>query len=210
MTEQTDLNYEANADEDEVALAPLDELAMLKERAKLMGISISGNIGIDALKKKIEHHLAGKKEEADEPANLSVGSNAPRKKSKAEQEQDLREQLWADEMALVRCRIYNMNPSKRDLHGEIITVANRFVGTVRKFIPFGEATDNGYHIPKIIFNDLKARQFQSITTKTVNGKIEVKTRMVPEYNIEVMPPLSAEELQELALKQEAAERLGAE
>lgn len=205
MTEQTDLNY-ANEDDNEEAMAPLDELAMLKERAKLMGVSISGNIGIDALKKKIEHHLAGKKEEADEPVSV----NAPRKKSKAEQEQDLREKLWSEEMALVRCRIYNMNPSKRDLHGEIITVANRFVGTVRKFIPFGEATDNGYHIPKIIFNDLKSRQFQSITTKTVNGKIEVKTRMVPEYNIEVMPALSAEELQELAIKQEAAERLGAE
>ena len=208
MSEQTD--YE-NMSDDEVMMAPMDELLMLKERAKTMGIPISGNIGIDALKKKIENHMSGKKAEAEEEAEAAVASGSKdRKKTKAEIEQDLRERLWAEETVLVRCRIYNMNPNKRDLHGEIITVANRYIGTIRKFIPFGEATDNGYHIPTIIYNDLKSRQFQSINTKTVNGKIEVKTRMVPEYNIEVMPALTEAELQELALKQEAAERLGSE
>ena len=174
-----------------------------------MGIPISGNIGIDALKKKIQHYLDGKKDEEDGIQEASENKAAPRK-SKLMLEQELRERLQKEEMSLVRCKIYNLNPAKRDLHGEIITVANKYLGTVRKFIPFGEATDNGYHIPKIIYNDLKSRQFQHIQTKQNGGKIDVKTRMVPEYSIEVLPPLTQEELEELALRQDAAERLGAE
>jgi hypothetical protein len=202
MTEQTD--------DMEEMLSPIDELALLKERAKMMGIGISGNIGVDALKKKIENHINGSKNQEDYDEEKEVAAAKAKKKSKAEIEQEIREKLWAEEMALVRCKIYNLNPSKRDLYGEIVTVSNRYLGTVKKFIPFGEATDNGYHIPKVLYNDLKTRQFQSINTKTVGGKIEVKTRMVPEYSIEVMPPLTAEELQELALAQEAAERVGME
>jgi hypothetical protein len=206
MNEQTH-DHDFNLDDEDTPSNPLDELALLKERAKTMGIPISGNIGIDALKKKIQHYLDGKK---DEEVHEASDSKAAPRKSKIMLEQELRERLQKEEMALVRCKIYNLNPAKRDLHGEIITVANKYLGTVRKFIPFGEATDNGYHIPKIVYNDLKARQFQHIQTKQNGGKIDVKTRMVPEYNIEILPPLSEDELQELALKQAAAERLGSE
>lgn len=66
----------------------------------------------------------------------------------------------------LRCRVYNLNPAKADLPGEIISVSNRFIGTVRKFIPFGEATENGYHIPRVLVQDLKSRQFQP----TVNSE----------------------------------------
>jgi len=78
---------------------------------------------------------------------------------------------------------------------------------VRKHIPFGEATDNGYHIPMIIFNNLKSRRFQQVSTKTVNGQIVMTRRTAPEYSIDVMDPLTSEELSELGLKQAAAERM---
>ena len=113
-------------------------------------------------------------------------------------------------MKLIRCRIYNLNPSKRDLQGEIVTVGNKYLGSVKKFIPFGEATDNGYHIPNILYEELKRRRFQSITTKSVKGQIVVNNRMVPEYSLEVLPQLTKEQLKELADKQGAAERLGNE
>lgn len=189
-------------------LSPIDELEMLKERARLMGIPFSGKIGVDALKKKIQDRLDGKASAGDAEGGDDVEGEvkAEVKKTKAQIEQETRDRVWAESMALVRCRIYNLNPQKRDIHGEIITVANKYLGTVRKFIPFGEATDNGYHIPKVIYEDLKSRQFQQITTKQKNGKIEVGSRMVPEYNIEVLPPLTKEELDELAIKQAAAER----
>lgn len=87
-------------------------------------------------------------------------------KSQRQIEQELRDSQTAEHLALVRCRVYNLNPAKADLPGEIISVANRFIGTVRKFIPFGEATENGYHIPRVLVEDLKSRQFQP----TVNSE----------------------------------------
>lgn len=202
---------------DENIVAPADELSMLKDRARLMGIPFGGNIGVDALKKKINDRLNGvpsDEKPQEGPAQAVAGSSLaqpPVVKTRAQIEQELRDSQQAEHLALVRCRIYNLNPAKADLPGEIITVANRYVGTVRKFIPFGEATDNGYHIPRILFEDLKSRQFQHIQTKrNSKGQIEIKTRLVPEYNLVELPPLTQAELHELALRQAAAERVGVE
>lgn len=196
------------APEEEEVTPQVTELDLLKERARVLGVEFGGNIGVETLKERIKEKLDGKKNE--EATSTEEASKEAVPMTKAEQEMALREKMTKEKMALVRCRIYNLNPSKRDIHGEIITVRNRYLGTVRKFIPFGEATDNGYHIPKLIFDDLKARKFQQISTNKKGGQIDVKTRMVPEYSIEVLPPLSKEQLEELALKQAAAERLGVE
>lgn len=204
MTDQTPEQGQTTPEENSTGLTPDQELELLRQKADNLGINYGPRIGIDTLRQRINEKLEGKEpavptaEDPEEPVQLT----------QAQMEQKIREDQYRDEMALLRCRIYNLNPKKNDLQGEIITVGNRFVGTVRKFIPFGEATDNGYHIPRIIYNELKSRKFQQIGTKTVKGQIEVKTRLVPEYNIEVLPPLTKEELEELALSQAAAERVG--
>lgn len=196
-----------------------DELSLLKERAKILGVQFSGNIKLETLKARVEAKLSGEPEVEEEDEENVVEDEvseiaskrkvAPvRKLTKAEQEQALRDKLVRESMRLVRVRIYNLNPAKRDLPGEIIAVGNRYIGTVKKFIPFGEATENGYHIPQVLLDDLKSRKFNQIRTKSVNGQVQVESRMVPEYQIEVMPMLSKEQLEELALKQAAAERVG--
>ena len=203
---QNDIDLDETSEPE--AGSPGDQLNKLKEKARVLGITFSNNIGIEALRKKINNKMDGLDDEETVEAKGTVQAAAVRKKTKAEIEQEIREQQNREQLALVRCRIYNLNPSKRDLHGEIITVANRFVGTVRRFIPFGEATENGYHIEKILYEELKQRRFQQIKTKTVNGRIHIETRDVPEYQIEVMPQLTRAELEELALAQQAAERVG--
>lgn len=165
----------------------MTELELLKQRADLMGIKYKANIGVEALKKKIDDFGTSTKES---PAEI-------------DDEQAMRQKIQSEQMALVRCRIYNLNPSKTDVPGEFITVANRYLGTVRKYIPFGESTQEGYHIPKVLFDDLRGRQFQQITTKKIRGQVVQKTRMVPEYNLEVLPPLRKDELEELAVRQAA-------
>ena len=175
-----------------------EELSILKDRARVMGITFSPNIGVDALRKKINDKLTGA--DAEEAEEVS----AP--KTRLQIEQETRQTQRREMMKLVRCRIVNQNPHKRDLPGEIVTVANKFVGTVRKFIPFGEASENGYHIPQIIYDDLKDRKYQHVMSRTVNGRIEVKTRQVPEYALTVLPPLTEEELAKLAAAQNAASR----
>lgn len=179
------------------------ELDALKARAKVIGLQHSPNIGAPALAEKIKEHLekADKEKEAKEP-------EVPAEPVK-ETRQARRRRLHKEASRMHRVRIYNMNPNKADLEGEIFTVGNGVTGTYRKFIPFGEATDNGYHVEEIILNEMKARKFQQINTRKVSGQIQVDTRLAPEFNIVELPPLTRAELDELGLKQAAAERIGA-
>jgi hypothetical protein len=130
----------------------------------------------------------------------------PRRLSKVEAKNALRHKLIRESMALVRCRITNLNPSKKDLPGEIFTVANRFIGTVRKYVPYGEVTDNGYHLPKCIYDQLVERRFQNIRTvkDKRTGTPRVDSSWAKEFAIEVLPQLTEQELKDLALAQAAA------
>jgi hypothetical protein len=179
------------------------ELDLLKAQAAQMGISYKGNIGVDSLKARIKAKLEGT-DTAEEPEEAE---DAPQAKplTKAQVEQATREKQNKEELKLIRVRIACLNPAKAQLQGEIITVANKYVGTVRKFIPFGEASDAGYHVPAILLRELKARQFNSVkTTKGDKGQIVVNQRLVPEFAIEELEPLTQEELDKLAATQMAA------
>lgn len=186
------------------ATAEDQELAILKQRADVLGIPYNGNIGLETLRNRVRDHQTKLESATKAEPELKT---AP--KTKAQVEQELRDQVKREGLVLLRCRIANLNPQKRDLEGELITVANRFLGTVSKFIPFGEAGES-YHIPKVLYDELRDRKFQQvISKKDAQGKEQLSRRMVPEYSIEILPQLTAEELQELAVKQAAAERLGA-
>lgn len=186
-----------------------DELTMLKQRAKLMGINFSGNIGLDALRAKVNAKLDGEKEEPESAQGVIYDadsvSGSKLYTSDPQPVKSERQQMMDEEMKLVRLRITNMDPKKKDLTGEIFTVANKVVGTVKKFIPYGAATDNGYHVPNIIYRQLKEREFLNIKTRKDNrGRTIVETSMAREFALEVMPQLTPQELARLAASQAAA------
>lgn len=182
-----------------------DELQVLKDRARLMGITHSNNIGLEALRAKI----AAKQAEAEQPLNHGSPEDAANPladgETKPERPMTIRERLLRDEMKLVRCRITNLDPKKKDLPGEIYTVANEYLGTVRKYVPFGEHTEEGWHIPHCIYTMLKEKKFLNIrTSKGPNGQTTVKTSMAQEFSLEVLPPLTPLEIEKLANAQKAA------
>ena len=112
--------------------------------------------------------------------------------------------LRNEALKLVRVNVMCMNPSKKEWDGEIISVSNRFIGTVKKFVKFN--TEDGYHIPQAILNVLEARQFQTFVTKTNDKGMKYREgKLVPEFNIQKLPALTQEELDELARKQAAAD-----
>lgn len=102
-------------------------------------------------------------------------------------------------MKMVRINVTCMNPLKKEWPGEIITVGNNLVGTVSKFVPFD--TVDGWHVPNIIYLFLKERQFQQFSAKKVpKGHPSSRvTKLVREFSIEVLDPLTEKEL--AALKQ---------
>ena len=185
--------------------AQMNQMDVLKSRAMLMGIKFSNNIGIEALRTKIQARLDG--EEAKEAAATLLDSGAgttgniqPQVPVKSD-----RQTMYENEMRLVRLRITNLDPKKKDLPGEIFCVANRVLGAVKKFIPYGEVTDNGYHVPYIIYRQLKEREFLNVKTrKDRQGRTIVETSMSREFALEELPPLTPKELQQLAASQAAA------
>ena len=118
----------------------------------------------------------------------------------------LRQYLLQEEMKLVRLRITNLDPKKKDLPGEIITVANDYIGSVKKFVPFGEVTEGGWHVPYCIYRELESRKFLNIRTirDRRTGQISVETSWAREFALEILPTLTQEELTQLGTAQLAA------
>lgn len=190
--------------------AAVDELTLLKERAKQMGISFSNNISLETLRKRIADKMEGKDEPEVNPlagdSEIAAITAAPKKLDAKQNAMALRKLMHREQMKLVRVRITNMDPKKKDLPGEIWTVANEYLGNVRKMIPYGEQTDDGFHIPYCLFRLLQSKRFLHIRTVKdhVTGLERQEKQWVKEFSLDVLPDLTKEELARLAAAQAAA------
>lgn len=196
-----------STDEGETAV---DELALLKERAKQMGIPFSNNISLETLRKRISDKMEGKDVPEVNPltgdAEIAAITSAPAKLDAKQNALALRKMMQREQMKLVRVRITNMDPKKKDLPGEIWTVSNEYLGNVRKMIPYGEQTDEGFHIPYCLFRLLQSKRFLHIRTvkDRVTGVERQDKQWVKEFSLDVLPDLTKEELARLAAAQAAA------
>lgn len=185
-------------------LEKVDELTLLKQRAKIMGIN-PGNMGVDALKAKI---LAKMNDETAvekvEPIPSAETVVVPPKAAPKNNVIALRQYMKREQTKLIRVRITNLDPKDKDLPGNIFTVANEYLGTVSKYVPFGEATENGYHIPFCLYTMLKDMQFTQVRVVKKNGKEHVETKDVRKFAMEVLPPLTQAEINRLKTAQLAA------
>lgn len=191
-----------------------NELDMLKQRARMMGIEFSNNIGLETLKAKIAAKRDGVEDPFPKTDTLDEVSTEPNPAPLLEdpalpapKKEGLRQRLIRENMRLIRLRITNMDPKKKDLPGEVFTVANQYLGTVKKFIPYGEVTEDGYHVPYCLYKMLKARKFLNIRTfkdRKNNNEIKVEQSWAAEFALEVLPPLTKEEIIRLGAAQSAA------
>ena len=180
-----------------------DELTTLKARADMLSISYHPSIGVEKLKAKIEAKLSDAPEETDEP-EVKPPVQAPG--VAVETEGQKRQRLRKQAAELVRIRVTCMNPAKREWEGEIITAGNSAVGTFKKYIPFN--ADEGWHVPRIIYNQLVERECQVfVTTKDGRGNSVRRGKSIKEFAIEVLPQLTQEELDELARRQAMAKSI---
>ena len=202
---QDDQALNPNADEQAV-----DELTLLKERAKVMGIPFSNNISLETLRKRVADKMEGKDEAPEVNAltgdpeiaqALATKPLDPKANAVA-----LRKLMYAKQMRQVRARITNMDPKKKDLPGEIWTVANEYLGTVRKFVPYGEQTDDGFHIPYCLYRLLDSKRFLHIrdVKDRTTGIVRQDKVWAKEFSLDVLPTLTQGELDRLAAAQAAA------
>lgn len=107
-----------------------------------------------------------------------------------------------DLLKLVRVNVTCLDPMKKEYLGEIFTVGNDVIGSVRKYIPFN--TTDGWHVPKIILDQLKEKECQIFNTIKDDRGNNIRTgKTIKAYVIQELPPLSEEELKELAKVQQA-------
>jgi hypothetical protein len=190
-----------------------DELTTLKERADLMGIPYHPNIGVDKLRAKVAAAIDGTPQptepvepiEPEDAADIMLVTGAPNQRPVAaavveETPNQRRLRLKKDATALVRIKLSCMNPAKKEWEGEIFTAGNSLIGSVKKFVPFN--ADEGWHVPRIIFNVIRDRMCQVfITIKDAKGNSVRKGKLIREFNVEVLPNLTEVELAELATQQ---------
>lgn len=202
---QDDQALSPNADEQAV-----DELTLLKERAKVMGIPFSNNISLETLRKRVADKMEGKNEAPEVNALTGDPEIAQAMVAKPLNQKDnaiaLRKLMHAQQMRQVRVRITNMDPKKKDLPGEIWTVANEYLGTVRKFVPYGEQTDDGFHIPYCLYRLLDSKRFLHIrdVKDRTTGIVRQDKVWAKEFSLDVLPMLTQGELDRLAAAQAAA------
>ena len=196
MTDETNLIEDTQ--EDEVVVQ--DELDALKARANLLGVKFHPSISLEKLREKVNAAVtsdgaATSEEEAKDPAE-------PKQETIGEK----RKRLKTEALKLVRIRLTCLNPAKKEWEGEIITVGNSLIGTVKKFVPFN--ADDGWHVPHVIYQQLQERQCQVFYTATdARGNKVRKGKLIKEFAIEVLPPLTKEELDELARRQAMAKAI---
>lgn len=202
---QDDQALNPSADEQAV-----DELTLLKERAKVMGIPFSNNISLETLRKRVADKMEGKGEApeinaltGDPEIAQAMAAKPLNQKANAVA---LRKLMYAQQMRQVRVRITNMDPKKKDLPGEIWTLANEYLGTVRKFVPYGEQTDDGFHIPYCLYRLLDSKRFLHIrdVKDRTTGIVRQDKVWAKEFSLDVLPTLTQAELDRLAAAQAAA------
>ena len=202
---QDDQALNPNADEQAV-----DELTLLKERAKVMGIPFSNNISLETLRKRVADKMEGKDEAPEVNALTGDPEIAQALETKPLDPKAnavaLRKLMHAKQMRQVRVRVTNMDPKKKDLPGEIWTVANEYLGTVRKFVPYGEQTDDGFHIPYCLYRLLDSKRFLHIrdVKDRTTGIVRQDKVWAKEFSLDVLPTLTRGELDRLAAAQAAA------
>ena len=176
-----------------------DELTTLKDRANLLGLTYHPSISAGKLREKIAKAMEeGPAEQED----------APKKTPEAVEETvaQKRVRMKQNALALKRIRLTCMNPAKAEWDGEIFVAGNSLIGSIKKFVPFN--ADDGWHVPNIILQMLRERQCQIfVSAKDARGNNVRKGKMIKEFAIEELDPLTPEELAELARRQAMAKSI---
>ena len=190
----------------------MSNLEALKAKADELGVKYHHMAGEAKIQAAIDAHLEENGlETADEfngiPVNkdmvkdgkiVPMTSEEYRKKYLPDRKKNLNR--------LIRVRVTCMNPAKRDWEGEIISVGSAKHGTFKKFVPFD---GREWHIPKVIYDEMVGRECTVWSNgKDSRGRTIRKGRLVPEFSIQVLDPMTKQELETLKKQQAMANAEG--
>lgn len=165
----------------------------LKKKADLLGITYKSNVSVATLQKAISEKMEGTSvgesthtaPTADPQASTSTGPDI--------------EALIKEAHKLVRVIVTPIDQTKAtNLDSELVSAGNSYIGTITRLIPFGVE----WHVEQVILNALREKKFTQFVKKKGQYGIDTNdTRYVPAYSITELPPLTPEELNQLAINQ---------
>lgn len=188
---------ELKAIAEEAAAFEAETKKLVREQGKILGVKFAPNASLETM---VEELKAARALILDAPAPVAAPEDTVSPEATAYLEM---KELRLDLMKLVRIKISCLNPAKTDLPGEILTIHNDVVGTVKKFIPYNEAGE-AYHVPNILLKMLQRKQFLQIKEPPKGSRAPATKRLVREYSIEILDQLTERELGDLRKAQNAA------
>lgn len=193
------------------------EQTALREQAAKVGLKFRGRPKAETMRALLEEHIAAQnapkpvQEEISEKVSEEISAEPAPVVQEGERlfltEEEYRKQnernAKLDAGRLVRCRITCMNPNKKNWTGQFFSVGSAKIGTFKKMIPFN--MEEPYHIPKILYEDLKDRKCAIRNVrKTPDGREHIEVKLINEFAVEVLPNLTDAELEDLKRRQAMA------
>lgn len=156
-------------------------LEQLKTQADELGITYAKNATTRTLKKLIaEELIKGTDEDTSEEIQAVEDEN----------------------LKLVHVIVTPVNPQRQSMSHETFQAGNSVLGTVKRIVPMGKP----WLVENIIYKAIKEKEYQLFLEhddpKNPQQKI-VESRLVPAFNIQVLPLPTKEEIEELAKRQVA-------
>lgn len=188
----------------------VDELTSLQERADLLGLPYKKSYGVDKMREIVNAAVQAPAAELPNLKAISVQEitsavDVAAVRAQMIEEETPNQRRWRlrkEATKLVRVRVMNLNPARRDWEGDTYTVSNRNIGTIKRYVPY----DVEWHIEQALLNVMLERKCQVFTTRkdSRTNRERKEPRLVNELSIAILEPLSKQELKDLAQRQAMA------
>lgn len=174
----------------------INERDYWKEQANFRGISYPQNIPTDKLKELVQKAIA----EADISRSKDGGTRGRKTLEKLAPEVLTNIDTAT---ALVRFKIDILDPSKQDWTGLYATAGNDNFSAVRRLIPLNAPVWHAERILVGVLKSIKYSQRKSERHPRLRTHIDnmQKAKLLPCFRITELPPLTKEELEQLAIEQ---------
>jgi hypothetical protein len=172
-----------------VNLTESELLENLKKECDMYDLNYNHKSTVESLTKKLRAF-----KEASAEGYLEI-NKAP---TTSETEAKKRENLIKKAKKLVRVEV-TANDPKASVRGQVFRAVSNKHLSLRKVVPLDVPT----HVPQLILNNMRESRFLTFIKKKVNGGETAVPKEIPTYNIRELPPLTPEQFNRIAVRQQA-------
>ena len=207
MTDNNLPSLDTNLESDMAAAETAAQLAHMKTQADLLNVKYAPNIGLETLAERVraKKESMGVDTELDDFNNAADTEEAVEvdgKKIRVSADTEAQYAIFRAKQ-LVRISINCLNPAKNKLQSDLYTVFSSTLGRISQVIPYH--APNGHHVPRALADLLREKTyvaFRPVHDPSGEFGVDKEHFEVPEFSIQELPPLTAEEFQRIVIRQD--------